>query len=74
MNGQPRHMSFIESATNIGFGYLLALVVQAYLFPVFGFYASHGEHMAIAAVFTVISLARSYLLRRTFNWIGRGTR
>lgn len=69
--GQPRHMSWIESGTNVGFGYLLALVTQAYLFPVFGFYASHSEHMAIAAVFTVISLLRSYSLRRIFNWIGR---
>jgi hypothetical protein len=68
---QPRTWSAVESVTNVLFGYLLALVTQAYLFPVFGLYASHGEHMAIAAVFTVISLLRSYTLRRAFNWIGR---
>jgi hypothetical protein len=68
---QPRHMSAVESITNIAVGYWLALMTQAYLFPVFGFYASHSEHMAIAAVFTVISLLRSYTLRRAFNWIGR---
>jgi hypothetical protein len=68
---QPRTWSAVESVTNVLFGYLLALVTQAYLFPVFGLYARHGEHMAIAAVFTVISLLRSYTLRRAFNWIGR---
>jgi hypothetical protein len=71
MSGQPRHMSAVESVTNVLVGYLLALVTQAYLFPVFGLYASHSEHMAIAAVFTVISLLRSFALRRAFNWIGR---
>lgn len=67
---QPRHMSAVESVTNVSVGYLLALVTQALVFPLFGFDAAVHEHMAIALVFTVISLLRSYALRRAFNWIG----
>lgn len=65
---QSRRWSAVEAVTNVAVGYALAIIVQAYLFPIFDFHASTGQHMAIAAVFTVVSLARSYAVRRTFNW------
>ena len=65
---QSRTASLIESLTNIAIGYLVAVFAQALIFPLFGIYASAGEHAAIAALFTVISLVRSYCLRRLFNW------
>ena len=68
---QSRHMSAVESVTNVSVGYGLALVTQAIVFPMFGIVASASEHMAIALIFTVVSLIRSYALRRAFNWIGR---
>lgn len=68
---QPRHMSAVESVTNVAVGYVLALGTQAVVFPLFGFHVKPSEHMAIAAIFTVISLLRSYVLRRAFNWWGR---
>lgn len=71
MTGQPRHMSAVEAVTQVVVGYWLALVTQAVVFPLFGFSASRTDHMAIAGIFTVISLIRSYALRRAFNWWGR---
>ena len=68
MSDQPRHMSAVESVTNVTAGYLLALVTQAIVFPWFGIDVTASDHMAIAAVFTVISLVRSYAVRRAFNW------
>jgi hypothetical protein len=68
---QPRHMSAVESIANVSVGYGIALVTQAVVFPLFGFDAGVEQHMAIALIFTVISLLRSYTLRRAFNWIGR---
>lgn len=60
-------MSFAEALTNLAVGYLVAVVVQIVIFPVFGLVATFGEHLAIGAVFTIASIARSYLLRRFFN-------
>lgn len=66
---QSRATSFAEALANVTVGYLLALATQQLLFPLFGFEASLAEHGAIAAVFTLISLCRSYLLRRLFTQV-----
>lgn len=75
MTGQKRSHSIIESVTNVAVGYGVAILAQMVIFPVFGLYASASEHLLIAALFTVVSLVRSYLLRRLFNaWQVRGVK
>ena len=64
---QSRLMSLIEAAANVLVGYGVAVVTQLLVFPVVGIVASFGQNLAIGAVFTVVSLARSYLLRRLFE-------
>lgn len=64
---QTRLGSLIEAATNVFVGYLVALMTQLLVFPAFGLQVSLGENLAIGLVFTVVSLSRSYLLRRLFN-------
>ncbi len=66
---QSRSMSFIESATNVVVGYVLAIATQLAVFPLFGLKASLSEHLAIGAAFVMISLARGYILRRLFERI-----
>lgn len=66
---QTRLASAAEAATNVAVGYALAVLTQTLVFPVFDLHATTGEHMALALVFTIISLVRSYLLRRMFNTI-----
>lgn len=68
---QSRTMSFIESCTNIAIGYGVALTAQVIIFPVFGIHIGASDHMLIGALFTAVSLARSYMLRRFFNGWGR---
>ena len=60
-------MSLVEAATNVVVGYVLAIATQIVVFPLFGLEAALGEHLAIALVFIVVSLARGYLLRRLFE-------
>ena len=60
-------MSLIESVTNVVVGYALAIATQLVVFPIFGIEAALSEHLAIALVFIVVSLARGYLLRRLFE-------
>lgn len=68
---QSRRASAIEAIVNVLIGYWVAVLAQAAIFPIFGFHASTSQHMAIAGLFTVVSLLRSYVLRRVFNWFTR---
>lgn len=69
MRGQSKKHSFIEAIINVAVGYFVSLAAQIEIFPLFGIKISISENMAIGAVFTVISIARSYCLRRLFNRI-----
>lgn len=67
---QSRARSAIESVANVAVGYGVAIATQATVFPLFGLHASAGQHLTIGAIFTVVSLVRSYALRRLFNRLG----
>ena len=70
---QSRLMSGVEAVTNVAVGYGVAVGTQIVVFPWFGLQASLGDTLAIGAIFTLVSLARSYVLRRVFNgWTRRG--
>ena len=64
---QSRCMSLAEAVTNVLLGYGIAVMTQVLVFPLFGLNVSLSENLGIGLVFTVISLVRSYLLRRIFN-------
>ena len=64
---QTRTMSAVESAANVMAGYCIAVATQLAVFPLFGIQIPLADNLAIGAVFTAISLARSYALRRWFN-------
>ena len=64
---QSRWMSLLEAVTNIVVGYCLAVLTQLVVFPLLGLRATFSENLLIGGVFTVISLVRSYLLRRLLN-------
>lgn len=66
---QSRRASAVEAVANVAIGYCVAIAAQAVIFPLFGFQADTSQHMTIAALFTVVSLVRSYALRRLFNLI-----
>lgn len=60
-------MSFVESIANVAIGYGVAIAAQVAIFPVFGIRVSFTENLLIGAFFTVVSIARSYAVRRLFN-------
>jgi hypothetical protein len=69
MTKQSRLMSFVESVVNVVVGYLIAVTTQIIVFPVFGMHVNLADNLLIGAIFTVISLARSFLLRRIFEYV-----
>ena len=64
---QSRRGSLVESVLNVLFGYWIAVGAQMTIFPMFGVNLPPSDNMKIAVLFTVVSLVRSYLLRRLFN-------
>jgi hypothetical protein len=68
---QSRTGSLLEAASNVVAGYLLALVTQRLLYPAFGISTTLAADALIAGAFTAVSFARSYVLRRGFEWLQR---
>jgi hypothetical protein len=66
---QLRRHSFIESISNVAVGYGVALLSQIIIFPMYGIHIPIGTNIMIGVWFTIISIIRSYVLRRIFNKI-----
>jgi hypothetical protein len=67
IHGQQKHHSVIESFVNVVIGYGVSLTAQRIIFPMFGIYIGLSASLGIGAIFTVLSIIRSYILRRCFN-------
>jgi len=66
---QTRFQSFLESLANVLLGYGVALGAQLIVFPLFSINIPLSSNIAIGMIFTLVSLVRSYLLRRLFNYL-----
>ena len=64
---QSRCRSFIEASTNTASGIAVAFAATFIVFPMFGYEATVEKSLYISLIFTVISLIRSYVIRRLFN-------
>lgn len=64
---QSRHMSLVESLANVAVGYGIAVLTQIAVFPFFGLHVSLADNLVMGAVFTIVSIARSFTLRRAFE-------
>ena len=66
---QTHRMSIVETVTSTAIGFGISYVTSLTVLPLFGFPVTHGQNFAITVIFTVISLARGYGIRRLFNWL-----
>ena len=66
---QTKTQSLIEACANVAIGYVVALMAQLIVFPVLGIAVALSQNLLIGAIFTAVSLLRSYLVRRMFNWM-----
>jgi len=64
---QTRPQSMIEAFINVLIGYFVALATQMIVFPLYDMEVSLSQNIQIGLIFTVVSITRSYLLRRLFN-------
>ena len=66
---QTKKMSLIETIVSVAIGYIVALLSQIAVFPLFDIEVSLIDNLLIGLLFTVISIIRGYYIRRLFNWI-----
>ena len=71
---QSRLMSMAEAIVNVLVGFWVAVLSQMLVFPLFDLQASFSQNIGMGLIFTVVSLLRSYLLRRFFNALQRPER
>jgi hypothetical protein len=65
---QTRAASFAESIVNVVVGYGLSVAITAAVLPwLFGIVIPFASNLAIGVIFTAISIARSFALRRLFE-------
>lgn len=63
--------SAVESVANTIIGWVINYSANLLVLPLFGFNVTYSQAFHIGVIFTVISLVRSFVLRRVFNKIKR---
>lgn len=69
MEGQSKKASMIEVITNVIVGYAWAVLMQILIFPLFGIFIPISTNFMLGLAFTVLSVIRTYIIRRIFNRI-----
>lgn len=65
---QSRKSSLIEALINVLIGFWINFFANLVILPAFGFHALTLElNLYIGAAYTVVSVVRSYVIRRWFN-------
>lgn len=64
---QSRSMSLMETVTSTVIGFIVTMAAGMVIYPRFGFDATISDNLAITVIFTVLSIARGYFVRRLFN-------
>jgi hypothetical protein len=64
---QTRLGSLIEACMNVLIGFWINFFANLVILPLIGFNISIGENFFIGFLYTLVSVARSYVVRRWFN-------
>ena len=64
---QSRLESLIETVINTSLGFVINYCANLVILPLFGFHITTGANFIMGLLYTVISVARSYAVRRWFN-------
>jgi hypothetical protein len=64
---QTRIGSLIEACMNVLIGFTINFFANILILPLIGFHITVGQNLFIGVLYTIISVARSYAIRRWFN-------
>lgn len=68
---QTRLGSMHEATVNVSLGFVLSLALQIILMDAYQLHSTFDKDFAITCWFTVLSLLRSYFVRRLFVGVGQ---
>ncbi|TXM68312.1 hypothetical protein [Methylobacterium sp. WL120] len=64
---QSRWMSLMEAVANNVIAFVISVAANQLVLPLFGLTVSLAQSIGITVFFTVISIIRSYVVRRIFD-------
>lgn len=67
---KPKH-SLIEAITNTATGFIVAFLIQIIIYPILDIPVRFHQNLIITTVFTIVSILRSYIIRRIFNAVNK---
>ena len=68
---QSKKNSAFEAMSNVAIGYFVSVMANILILPIFGYEVTIADSFGIGIAFTLVSLARSYVLRRIFNKVDK---
>jgi uncharacterized protein YacL len=64
---QTKKYSFLESIVNTTVGFVIALLMQIIVYPIMNIPVTLNQNIILTFLFTILSIARGYVIRRWFN-------
>lgn len=66
---QSKTQSAVEVIASTALAFAVSLFAASIIYPLYGMPVTISTNLQVTLWFTVISIVRSYLSRRFFNWI-----
>lgn len=66
-NLQSKRQSMIETLTSVFVGWIIGVILNMLVLPLFDYDVSLTDGVLISIIFTAVSIIRSYVIRRWFN-------
>ncbi|PCH59648.1 MAG: hypothetical protein COC05_06445 [Gammaproteobacteria bacterium] len=67
LKGQSRRMSMLETVVCVIAGYILTVLMQYFLYPLFGIIVPAKEALLISMFIVIIAFVKNFAVRRLFN-------
>ena len=64
---QTKRQSLIETLTSVFVGWLIGVILNMLVLPLFDYDVNLTDGVLISIIFTAVSVVRSYVVRRFFN-------
>ena len=64
---QSKKESLIETLTSVFVGWLIGVILNMLVLPLFDYDVNLTDGVLISIIFTAVSVVRSYVVRRFFN-------
>jgi hypothetical protein len=64
-------MSLMEALANNAIAFIISIIANQFVLPIFGFNVTLAQSIGITIAFTAISIVRGYVVRRIFEAWGR---